>query len=153
MDYEENLEKLKLKLPPPPSPAGAYVPFTRCGNIVFLSGILPKDGGDLKFKGKVGNEVSVEEGREATRLCALNALSIIKNNFSNLNKVKRVLRLIGYINSDDNFFDQPKVLNAASELFLDVFGKEGRHARTAIGVNSLPANSVCELELTVEVSE
>jgi enamine deaminase RidA (YjgF/YER057c/UK114 family) len=151
MGYDARLKELGIELPPPPKPLGAYVPCVRACNLLFLSGILPLVGGELKATGKVGGELSEEEGYNSARVAALNALSIARENLESLDGVERVVKVIGYVASASGFRNQPAVVNGASELFVEVFGDNGRHARVAVGVSELPMNSPIELEVIFEV--
>jgi enamine deaminase RidA (YjgF/YER057c/UK114 family) len=149
------LQKLGLTLPPSPRPQGWYVPVARTGNLVFVSGQLPMREGRVAFTGRVTGEgeggVSLEVAREAARLCLLNILAALEGNGVPLASVSRVVKLTGFVQSDDGFHDQPKVLNAASELLTDIFGEAGRHARAAVGVNALPLDACVEIEAVFEV--
>ncbi len=149
---EENLAKLGLSLPTPPKPVAAYVPSVRSGNLVFVAGQLPFVDGKLPKTGRVGESVSLEEGHAFARQCILNALAIVKAEVGDLSRVKRVVRVGAFVASGDQFWDQPKVANGASELLLQVFGDAGRHARAAVGVNALPLGAPVEIELLVEVA-
>ena len=113
--------------------------------------MLPRQGNEIVFKGHAGADLSVERAKEAARLCALNALSVLRHHYGSLDRVERIVRLVGYLQSHPQFFDQPRVLNAASDLLREVFGEKGVHARSAVGVASLPGNAACELELTLQV--
>ncbi|NWF52766.1 MAG: RidA family protein [Nitrospirae bacterium] len=152
MSPEEKLKELGIELLEAPNPLGSYIPILSTGNLVFLSGILPLIQGRLTRQGKVGKEVSLDEAREDARVVTVNALSILKNHLGNLNKVKRCIKVTGYIASEPNFTEQPKVLNAASDFLFEIFGEKGRHVRSAIGVNVLPFNSPIEMEFIFEVS-
>jgi enamine deaminase RidA (YjgF/YER057c/UK114 family) len=145
---DERIAELGLELPSPPKPAGAYVPVVVEGNMVYVSGQVPFQSGTVPelFKGKVTSDVSIETAQEAARICTLNALSHIKVALGELDRVKKFIRLSGYVNSDRSFTDQPKVLNAASDLLADIFGDAGKHSRIAIGVASLPLGSAVEIE-------
>lgn len=149
--WEENLRKIKLILPEPPKPAGAYIPAVRFENLIFISGQIPMVQGELRFKGKLGKEVTVKDGYQAARICAINALSVLKSELGGLDKVKRIVKLVGYVNSTSQFYDQPKVINGASDLLREVFDDDGMHARVAIGTNSLPLNACVEIELIAGV--
>ena len=151
MSADENLLKLKIVLPEPPSPIGAYLPATRSGDLVFISGVLPLAQGELAYKGKLGSDLGVEKGYEAARASCLNALAIIKKELGSLDKVKRIIKVTGYVASTASFNEHPEVVNGASELLLAVFGESGRHARAAIGCSSLPRDSPVEIEMIVEV--
>jgi len=148
---EEKIKSLGIELPDAPEPLGSYIPLIRTGNLVFLSGILPLKNGKLTRVGKVGSEVKTEEAMEDAKIIVINALSILKSHIGNLNNVKKCVKMIGYVASSDDFMEQPKVLNAASNLLYEIFGENGKHARAAIGVNVLPLNSPLEIEFIFEV--
>jgi len=151
MSPEEKLKQLGIELPEAPSPLGSYIPIVRTGNLVFLSGILPLIKGKLLRQGRVGEDIRLDEARDDARTAAINALSVLKANIGSLNKVKRCVKITGYVASAPGFTEQPKVLNAASDLMFEIFGEAGRHARAAIGVNVLPLNSPVEIEFIFEV--
>lgn len=150
---EERLKEMGIELPPAPNPLGSYIPAVRTGNLVFVSGMLPLKDGKLIHRGKVGSEVTVEEAREAARTAAVNALSVLKTHTGGLDKVRRCVKVSGYIASSPDFTEQPMVLNAASDLMAEVFGEAGRHARAAIGVPVLPMDSPVEIEFIFEVGD
>ena len=152
MSPEEKLRELGLELPKAPAPLGSYVPAVRAGNLVFLSGILPLIQGKLPRQGRVGEDISLDEAREDAKTAAINALAVLKSYIGSLDKVKRCIKITGYVASAPDFTEQPKVLNAASDLMFEIFGEAGRHARAAVGVNVLPLNSPVELEFIFEVS-
>ncbi len=144
---EKKLADLGVILPEPKAPVANYVPFVRTGNILVVSGQLCFDAdGELVAKGKLGAGVSVEDGQKAARLCAINLLAQIKAGLGDLDKVLRVVRLGGFINSAPDFLDGPKVMNGASDLMVQVFGDKGRHARTTVGVAVLPLDAAVEVE-------
>lgn len=150
---EARLQELNIILPQPSAPAANYVPFVKVGSLVFISGQLPSSQGELKYKGNLGNTISIEEGQAAARLCALNILAQLKAACEgDLNRVLRCVRLGGFINSIDVFQDHPKVMNGASDLMVEVFGEKGRHARAAVGVNALPFGVAVEVDALFEVS-
>ncbi|WP_273845145.1 RidA family protein [Rubrobacter calidifluminis] len=149
---QERLKKLGYELPAVPAPAGSYVPAVRSGNLIFTAGQLPLQEGRLHTRGRVGEEVSIEEAREAARICALNALAAAAEQASGLDKISRIVRVGGFVASAPGFERQPEVLNGASELLGTIFGEAGTHARTAVGVCALPFGSPVEVELVVEVS-
>lgn len=149
----DTLQQLGLTLPASPKPQGWYVPVVRSGDLVFVSGQLPMEEGGVKHRGTVGEEVSLETAREAARLCLLNILAALEGNGVPLASVRRVVKLTGFVQSDAGFHDQPKVLNAASELLTDIFGDAGRHARAAVGVNALPLDASVEIEAIFEIDE
>jgi enamine deaminase RidA (YjgF/YER057c/UK114 family) len=152
MTPEEKLRALGLELPPAPKPVGAYVPAVRTGNLVFISGQLPMKGGELVARGHVSGEVPVELALACARQACLNALAVLAAETGGLSKVTRIVRLTGHVSSDRGFTDQAKVLNAASELLVQVFGDAGRHSRAALGAAELPLGAPVELELIVEVA-
>ncbi len=148
---ETKLKELKIYLTEPVPPEGAYVPCVRTGNLLFISGQLPKVGPNLAFKGRLGKEVSLDNGKRAARQALANALSVAKWELGSLEKIKRVVRLTGYVNSYPGFTDQPKVMDAASELLGEVFGEAGKHSRVTVGVTDLPALATIEIDLILEV--
>jgi len=145
---EEKLTSLGISLPIPPEPAGSYLPVILSNNLAFVSGQIPTEGKQVKFRGRVD---SVVMGQEAARLCTINALAQLKASLGSLDKIKRVIKVTGFVNSDPSFIDQPKVLNGASDLLVAIFGEKGKHARAAVGVSSLPLDSAVEVEFIVEV--
>src|SRR5262245_37367523 len=150
---EKKLADLGIQLPTPASPVANYVPFVRTGNFMVVSGQLCIDGdGKLVAKGQLGAGVSVEDGQKAARACALNLLAQIKAALGDLDKISRVVRLGGFINSAPGFTDGPKVMNGASDLMVAAFGDKGRHARTTVGVSALPLDAAVEVEAAFEVS-
>jgi enamine deaminase RidA (YjgF/YER057c/UK114 family) len=152
--YAPNPAALEDLLPPPPQPVGSYVPAVKTGNLIYTSGVLPIEGGKLLATGAVGTyTVTVEAGRKAARQCALNALSILKAELGSLKKIRRIVKLTGYVNSAPSFSQQPAVINGASDLLVEFFGDAGKHARAAVGVSSLPMNASVELDLIVEVRD
>jgi enamine deaminase RidA (YjgF/YER057c/UK114 family) len=150
MTIEQKLAELGLELPSVAAPAGAYVPAVISGNLVFTAGQIPLVDGVLMATGKVGNEISPEFAKEIAQRCALNALAAIKSVLGDLSRVKRVVKVVGFVASTPEFTGQPGVLNGASELLGKVFGDAGLHARSAVGVASLPLDAPVEVELIVE---
>jgi enamine deaminase RidA (YjgF/YER057c/UK114 family) len=150
---EQKIANLGITLPTPASPVANYLPFVRTGNLLIVSGQLCF-GSDAKLvaKGQLGASVSIEDGQKAGRACAVNLLAQIKGALGDLDKVSRVVRLGGFINSAPGFTDGPKVMNGASDLMVEVFGDKGRHARTTVGVSALPADAAIEVEGIFEVS-
>jgi enamine deaminase RidA (YjgF/YER057c/UK114 family) len=148
---EEKLTELGLKLPEVAAPVAAYIPVLRSGNLVYTSGQLPMIDGALPMVGKVGDQVSPEDAKALAQRCALNALAAVKSEIGDLAKVKRVVKVVGFVASAPDFTGQPGVINGASELLGAVFGEAGRHARSAVGVAVLPLDAPVEVELTVEV--
>ena len=153
MDPEARLRELGHELPEVPEPAGAYVPASRSGALIFTAGQLPLEEGELSMTGKVGDTVTPDRAREAARLCALNALAAAAAEAGGLNRIARVVRVTGYIASAPGFNRQPEVLNGASELIGEVFGEAGLHARSAVGVAELPLDAPVEVELVAELGE
>ena len=151
MSYETRLKELGLTLPTPPKPVATYVPAVLAGNLLFLSGVLPSRDGQLVVTGKLGEALSIEQGMDAARMAVLNALAIIKNEAGSLDRVKRVVKMVGHIASASGFTDQPQVLNGASDLLVEIFGGAGRHARVAVGAAELPRHAPVEIELIVEL--
>jgi enamine deaminase RidA (YjgF/YER057c/UK114 family) len=144
---EKRLSELGIALPPAGAPAGNYVPFVVVGNLVFLSGQVAREAGKMKYVGKVGKDLSVEQGAEAARLCATNLLAQLKAACGgDLDRVERCVRVSGFVNSAPDFLEHPKVINGASDLLVEVFGERGQHARTAVGVAALPLDSAVEVE-------
>jgi enamine deaminase RidA (YjgF/YER057c/UK114 family) len=148
----ERLESLGYGLPPAPKPQGSYVPAVRTGNLVFIAGQLPLRDGRLIYKGKVGKDLDLEAGREASRICFLNALAALGSIGLSPDQVTRVVRLGGFVQCVDGFADQPKVLNGASDLCQALFGDRGLHARAAVGVQALPLDAAVEVEALFEVA-
>jgi enamine deaminase RidA (YjgF/YER057c/UK114 family) len=150
-DNETRLKELGLSIPQIPPAAGAYVPAVRAGNLVFCSGQGPFKDGKFLYTGLVGGDLTLEEGYEAARVAALNCLAEICSIAGSLNSIVRIVQVRGFIASAPGFYEQPKVLNGASELLIGIFGEAGRHARSAIGTSVLPKNTPVEVEMVVEV--
>ena len=148
---EENLKNLKVQLPSASTPVASYVNAVRTGNLVFLAGKGPRKENGQYITGKLGDSLSIEQGYEAARLTGINQLAVLKEMLGDLSKVKRIVKVNGYVNSTSNFYNQPQVINGYSDLMVQVFGHKGKHARTAIGVNTLPMNIAVEVEMIVEV--
>tara|TARA_B100002049_G_C15886210_1_gene293811 strand:+ start:177 stop:632 length:456 start_codon:yes stop_codon:yes gene_type:complete len=149
---EEKLTTLGIKLPIPPTPAGSYVPAIKTGNLLFISGQIPMEEGKVIFTGKVTDD-NLETAQKSAKMCAINLLAQIKRELGSLDKVTKIVRLSGFINSDAEFYQHPKVINAASDLFFEIFGDKGKHSRIAVGVACLPLNSMTEIDAVVEFSE
>ena len=149
---EEKLTSLGIKLPTPPTPAGSYVPAIKTGNLLFISGQIPMEEGKVIFTGKVTDD-NLETAEKSAKMCAINILAQIKRELGSLDKVTKVVRLSGFINSDAEFYQHPKVINAASDLFFEIFGDKGKHSRIAVGVACLPLNSMTEIDAVIEFSE
>ena len=148
---EDRLKSLGMVLPEVPAPLAAYVPAKKVGQVIFTAGQLPLLKGELICKGLLGQDVDVEQAYQAARICTLNALAAIKGVVKDLDQIVQVVRVVGYVASTSTFTQQPAIVNGASELLLEVFGEVGKHARSALGVASLPLNAPVEIELTVEV--
>lgn len=152
MPAEATIRSLGLTLPPAPKPVASYVPAVRSGNLLFLSGILPMKDGKPAWTGKLGRDLTIEQGVEAARLACLNALAVIKAEVGTLDAVTRIVRLGGHVASAEGFTQQPVVVNGASDLLVSIFGDAGRHARLALGAHELPLGAAIELELIVEIA-
>lgn len=148
---EQKIKDLGLELPETSKPLAAYIPAVQTGNLVFTSGQLPMVSGQLTKTGKVGSDVSPEEAKELARVCALNALAAIKMVIGDLEKIKRVVKVVGFVSSAPNFTGQPAVINGASEFLGEVLGDRGIHARSAVGVAVLPLDAPVEVELIIEI--
>ena len=152
MSASENLKKLNINLPPAPDPVGAYVAFKKSGKLIFISGQLPIDSDGKPIKGKIGKDLSLEDGQKAAKFCAINILAQAKKAAGgDLDKIKKCIKITGFVNSTDNFIDQPKVINPASELLSSVFGDDGKHARAAVSTNSLPLGVAVEIDAIFEI--
>lgn len=151
MTIGEKLKSMGIALPPVPSPVAAYIPAIRVDDIVYTSGQLPIVSGELKFKGKLGKEISKEQGYEAAKICALNALSAIKGIIGDLDRIEQVVKVMGFVASTEGFTEQPGVVNGASEFLKELFGEKAAHARSAVGVAELPLGATVELEMIVKV--
>jgi enamine deaminase RidA (YjgF/YER057c/UK114 family) len=153
MSVEQKIKQLNIEIPKSPKPVGAYVAFRIINKLVYISGQVSFDQNGNLIKGKVGSELSLEQGQEAAKACAINIISQLKSACEgDLEKVKSCIKINGYVNSTDNFLDQPKVINAASELIVNVFGEKGKHARAAVSVNSLPLGAAVEIESIFEIN-
>ena len=154
MEIENKLNAMGLELPPIPTPAANYVPAVQTGSLLFLSGHGPgvvTDGKVQYIRGKVGRELSVEEGYEAAKQVMLNLLQTIKAAIGDLDKVKRIVKLLGFVNCTEDFLHQPQVINGASDLLVQLYGERGRHARSAVGMYQLPFGMAVEIEMIVEL--
>lgn len=151
MNAEERLTSLGIELPDAPVPKASYVPCVRVGNLLFLSGQGTMYQGERRYLGKLGKEVSEEEGYRAARICGLNLLAQLRNYLGTLNRVERIVHLKGFVASDPEFTKQPAVINGASDLMEQVFGEAGRHSRSALGMAVLPGNISVEVELIAEI--
>jgi len=151
LSIEAKLKEMGLTLPEAPKPVAAYVPAVKAGPFVYTAGQIPLVAGELKYKGKVGGGVDEATGYEAARTCALNCLSVIKGLIGNLDDIEQVVKVTGFVASAPGFNGQPKVINGASELLGQLFGDRGQHARSAVGVNELPLDAACEVEMIVKL--
>jgi len=152
MTVENNLKKLNISLPKAPDPVGAYVAYKKVGNLLFISGQLPIDANGNITKGKIGKELTLEDGQKASKLCVLNILAQAKKALdSDLDKIKNCIKITGYVNSTDDFKDQPKVINPASDTLAAVFENKGKHARAAVSTNSLPLGASVEIDAIFEI--
>lgn len=149
--FEEKIKKMGITIPEVVKPLAAYIPAMLVGNLVMTSGQVPISDGKVKYAGKVGSDLSEDEGKDAAKLCALNCLSAVKSVIGNLDKIKRVVKLTVFVSSAEGFTSQPKVANGASEFIGEIFGDAGKHVRSAVGVSELPLNSAVEIEMIVEI--
>ena len=152
MTIADKLINLNISIPEAPSPVGAYVAFKQVGNLLFISGQLPITKRGEIIKGKVGNDLNLEDAQRASKLCAINILAQVKKALNgDLEKVKGCIKITGFVNSNENFHDQPKVINPASELLSAVFGSKGKHARAAVSTNSLPLGAAVEIDAIFDI--
>ena len=149
---EDKLRELSIELPTPPSPAGSYIPVVTTGNLAFVSGQIPMKEGKVIFEGKVPEQQSLESARDAAKICIINGLAQLKANLGSLDKITKFVRISGFVNSNPEFTEQPKVINAASDLLVEIFGDMAKHSRIAVGVASLPLNATVEIDMVVEFS-
>lgn len=151
IDYDKKLKELGIALFTPSKPIANYVKAVRVGNLLYLAGHGPSRADGTTITGKLGSDMTVEQGYEAAKQTGVSILSTLKAELGNLNKVKRVVKVLGMVNCTDTFPDQPKVINGFSDLMVAVFGDKGKHARSAVGMNSLPGNMAVEIEIIVEI--
>ena len=152
MSVYENIKNLNLEIPKAPDPVGAYIAYKKTANLLFISGQISIDSNGKITKGKLGKDLTIDQGRAAAKLCAINIIAQAKKACNErLEKIKNCIKLTGYVNSTDDFTDQPKVINAASELISAVFGDNGKHTRAAISANSLPLGAAVEVEAIFEL--
>lgn len=149
---EEKIESMGIKLPNPPTPAGSYIPVVKVGNLLYISGQIPMEDGKVLFTGKVSDD-NLETAQKSAKICAINILAQIKREVGNLEKVSKIIRLSGFVNSSAEFYQHPKVINAASDLLFEIFGEKGKHSRIAVGVASLPLNSMTEIDAIIQFEE
>jgi enamine deaminase RidA (YjgF/YER057c/UK114 family) len=152
-DAETKLKEKGIVLTPPSNPVANYVNVVRVGNMLYLAGKGPSKPDNTMITGKVGKDLTIEQGYEAARLTAINHLAVIRNELGSLNKVKRIVKVFGMVNCSEDFKDQPKVINGYSDLMVEIFGEKGKHARSAVGMYALPFNMAVEVEVIVEVEE
>src|SRR5262245_24810413 len=151
MEIEKKLAELGIELPNPPQPVANYVGWVQVGDLLFIGGVSNRWNGELKYQGKVGSDLTIEQAYDAARLCGLNHLALIKAALGDLDRVERIVKLVVYVNSAPGFNQQPKVANGESDLLVEVFGDRGRHARLALGVAELNVDIPVETEITVQV--
>lgn len=151
MDWEKKLQQLGIELPATPKPIAAYIPAIEIGNIVYTSGQLPIVRGELKYSGKLGKDLNVEQGYEAAKICVLNGLSAVAGVTGSINKIEKIIKVVGFVNSAADFTQQPAVINGASEFLRELMGEKGVHARSAVGVAELPLNAAVEVEIIVSI--
>ncbi|MFZ5826965.1 MAG: RidA family protein [Bacillota bacterium] len=153
MSAEAKLKELGITIPEAPKPVAAYIPFVKTGDLVFTSGQIAIEAGQVKFKGKVGKDLTPEEGYQAARLCAINTLAVLRAAAGSLDKVQQIVKVVVFVNSAAGFSAQPAVANGASEFYLEVFGEAGRHARSAVGASELPLDTAVEVEVVARIAE
>jgi enamine deaminase RidA (YjgF/YER057c/UK114 family) len=151
MKIEEKLAQMGLALPTPAAPAGNYVGAVRAGNLLFVSGHGPRRQGESYITGKVGRDLTTEQAYEVAKIVMLNCLASVKREIGDLDRVKRIVKLLGMVNCTEDFTEQPKVINGASDLLVTLYGEAGRHARSAVGMQQLPMSIPVEIEMIVEV--
>ena len=152
MNALENIKKLNLEIPDAPAPVGAYVAFKKVGNLLYISGQLPISNEGKIIKGKIGKDLTLEDGQKASKFCAINIIAQVKKALNgDLDKVKNCVKITGFVNSTDNFTDQPKVINPASETLSAIFGDKGKHTRAAVSTNSLPLGAAVEIDAIFEI--
>ena len=152
MNIEKKLKELNIELPNAPDPVGAYVAFKKVNNLLFISGQLPISNDGKMIKGQIGKDLTLEDGLQASKLCVINILAQVKKALNgDLNNIKNCVKITGFVNSTDDFKDQPKVINPASETLSAVFGDKGKHARVAISANSLPLGAAVEIDAIFEI--
>ena len=152
-DAETKLKEKGIVLTTPSSPVANYVNAVRVGNLLYLAGKGPQKADNTFVTGKVGRDLTIEQGYEAARITAINHLAVLKNELGSLNKVKRIVKVLGMVNCTEDFKDQPKVINGYSDLMVEIFGNKGKHARSAVGMYALPFNMAVEIEVIVEIEE
>ena len=152
MNTSEKLSALKIKIPDAPAPVGSYVAFKKVRSLLYISGQLPIDLDGKMIKGKIGKDLTLEDGQKASKLCLINILAQAKKAMNgDLDKIKNCIKITGFVNSADDFIDQPKVINPASEMLANVFGENGKHTRAAVSTNSLPLGAAVEIDAILEI--
>jgi len=149
--FEERIKELGIEIPEAPKPLAAYVPAVKSGNLIFTAGQLPLVNGELKYSGAVGKDIGEEDAKKAAEVCALNCLGTVKGIISSLDKIEQIIKLTVFVNSAEGYQNQPVVANGASEIISEIFGNNGLHARSAVGVNCLPRNASVEVEMIIRV--
>ena len=150
--FEENIKQLGIEIPDMPNALANYVPYKLSDSIVYVSGQAPVMNGKLIYKGKVGNDISIEDGIKAAELCCINIISVLKKSINgDWNKLDNFLKLGGFVNCNSDFFDQPQIINGASDLLVNIFGEQGKHSRFAVGSNSLPMNISVEIDAIIKI--
>lgn len=149
---DDKLKSLNITLPTPPKPAGAYIPVVISDQTVYVSGQIPLKDGKVAYKGKVPKEQTLEQAQMAAKLCIINALAQLKAEIGSLDRISKIIRVSGFVNSEPDFTEQPQVINAASNLLFEIFGHKGKHARIAVGVASLPFGSTVEIDMILEIN-
>mgnify|MGYP006085729439 FL=1 len=152
MSFEEKLKELGIELNSPPSPVANYIPVQQTGNLIYLSGQGPRDKSGNFITGKVGEDISADEAYDLAKNTAINLISVMKSYLGSLDRIEKIVKVLGMVNSTPDFKDHPKVINGCSDFFVEVFGEKGRHARSAVGMGSLPNNMAVEIEIIVEVN-
>lgn len=152
-NIEQRLQELGITLPPSPEPRFTYIPCNQTGNLIYLSGQDCRINGELMYEGKLGREVTIEQGQAAARQTIINCLAVMKGYLGDLDRVVKIVKMLAFVNSAPGFGEQPYVINGASDLLVDVFGEKGKHARSAIGTSDLPFHTPVEIELIVEVRD
>jgi enamine deaminase RidA (YjgF/YER057c/UK114 family) len=151
LSFEAKVKEMGLTIPEVAKPVAAYVPAIQVGDYVYTSGQIPFVEGKLAFAGKLGSDLKLEQGYDAAKICALNCLAAVKSVLGSLDKIEQIVKVVGFVNSAPGFTDQPKVVNGASELVGNIFGKQGEHSRSAVGVSELPINAAVEVEMIIKV--
>jgi len=150
---KERLEKMGIELPKPGKPKFSYIPVRQTGNLVYLSGMDCRLEGELIYKGKLGRDLTTEQGKEAARQTMINILAVLQEYLGDLERIEKVVKILGFVNSTSDFVEQPYVMNGASDLLVEVLGERGKHARSAIGTNTLPFDTPVEIEIIVEIKD